>query len=307
MKEVKSCNAAGCINTETANPTLFWWHRVRCIQWLMNSCLKMAWSPTRTDICHNWMFNSVALNPFRNLSKCLMLNTGALSLKSEQLQSVVHPHPMLNQEPEWSTLFQMVTKCLAKLPFFLTKILQAGYELPLLGHWSHSIPVYDFHFPPTPSLRYISLTDLASPVTMHGYPIRCHKLSSFPSLLLLMQEWKDCFILRKATSWRIKWELTKEYWLLEENGIGNYTYQHDRQLACPSVRWKGSKEEGLHNSFMCIYSKLPAKCEGSMNSVIGFNTILVFYFSGSFLHLAQGCGACIIRRAQQTRLSRGQT
>lgn len=31
-------------------------------------------------------------------------------------------------------------------------------------------------------------------------------------------------------------------------------------------KWKGPKEEGLYNNFMCIYSELSTKCEGSMNS-----------------------------------------
>lgn len=84
--------------------------------------------------------------------------------------------------PECSSLFQMVTKCLATLQTMLfSKTLQAGYALVQVS-FSHSIRAYDFCFPP-PSLRRTPVTHLASLVTMHGHPLRGRVPSCFPSLL----------------------------------------------------------------------------------------------------------------------------
>lgn len=189
--------------------------------------------------------------------------------------------------------------------------------------FSHSIPAYDFYFSP-PSLRYTSVTNLASLVTMHGHPLRGHVCSCFPSLLFKYRSsharTKRWFYAQESCSLKNEMRANRRtltagrkwYWKLylpawQAAGSMHYSLSFNK-LFIGFEKWKCPKEEGLYNSFMCIYSELlPSVRVAWTPSVIGFSTISGFYFSGSFLHIAQGCGACIIQRVHQTRLSIGQT
>lgn len=186
--------------------------------------------------------------------------------------------------------------------------------------FSHSVSVYNFYFSPLCLGILLSLiwqvqslcTAIPSEVMC---PVALHHFSSlaYARTKRLFCAWESCSlkneiganrrILTAGRKWCWKWDLPA--W--QAAGSMHYSLSFNK-LFIGFEKWKGPKEEGLYNSFMCIYSELlPSVRVAWTPSVIGFSTILGFDFSGSFLFLAQGCGACIVQRVQQTRLSIGQT
>lgn len=265
--------------------------------------------PHLNSICHSWMCSSVGLNPFRKLSRCLMLNRWALSLKSKQLQLNVHPCSTAAWVGELVSDGSERPGHTADCPFP-----PRHSELALDFSWiifSHSYLCMNWF----PGTQILPATDLVQLLCM-GSPkeVRCPAAFQHLSSPTGTKRWFSCLgKLQPKNDMRADrriltaegeqdWKLYFPAWQTAGSGHCNLPPVTFHRL------WGGERSWGARIT-QCVFTViyLSSVRIARTPSVTGFSTILQFYFTGSFSHLAQGRGACSIQGVQQTRQSTGQT